>query len=333
MRRLSAAERQRLGMRMPFSISVYEHAARLIGRSPWEVSREAELLYQAHREAYLLYRHFPVVVGIDIYNLEAEAYGCAVDRPEGNGIPAVTRPRFASLEEATGLEPFAPTAGRIPAFIEAGRRLAAEFPEADIRIPLSGPFSIATSLLGLDELLTGVAERPEVVRSFLMRLVPGQVAFCRAVLAAGLDVAFFESAAAPPLLSPAQFGAVELPALKETMAQVAEAAGHAVPCIIGGDTEPIIDHMMETGTDFVICPAETDREQFVPHMARYPEVKVRVNLDPRLYTRGTREEILADVDRVIALAAGRPNIFLGTGAVPYETEPESLLMIRDYVSE
>jgi hypothetical protein len=36
---------------------------------------------------------------------------------------------------------------------------------------------------------------------------------------------------------------------------------------------------------------------------------------------------------VIALAAGRPNILLGTGAVPYETEPESLLMIRDYVSE
>jgi len=319
-------------LKIPFSISVYEHAAQLIGRSPWEVSRDPELLYQAHRAAYLRYRHFPVVVGIDIYNLEAEAYGCVVERPEGNGIPAVTRPRFESLDDALGLAALRPTEGRIPAFIEAGRRLAAEYPEADVRIPVSGPFSIATSLLGLEELLIGVAERPEVVRAFLMKLIPGQLAFCQAVREAGLDVAFFESAAAPPLLSPRQFREVELPALKEAMQRVAENVGHPVPCIIGGDTEPIVDAMMETGTDFVICPAETDRERFLARMERYPHVKVRVNLNPALYTRGTREEIIAEVDRVIALAAGRPNVLLGTGAVPYETPPENLLLIRDYVA-
>jgi len=317
--------------KIPFSISVYEHAARLIGRSPWEVSRDPELLYQAHRAAYLLYRHFPVVVGIDIYDLEAEAYGCVVERPEGNGIPAVTRPRLESLDDTLDLVPLSPTAGRIPEFVHAAQRLALEFPEADIRLPVSGPFSIATSLLGLEELLVGVAERPEAVGALLMRLIPGQVAFCRAVREAGLDVAFFESAAAPPLLSPQQFREVELPALKETMQRVAEIVGHPVPCIIGGDTEPIIDAMLETGTDFVICPAETNRERFLARMRRYPQVKVRVNLNPALYTRGTREEIIAEVDRVIALAAGRPNILLGTGAVPYETPPENLLLIREYV--
>ena len=318
--------------RIPFSISVYEHAARLIGRAPWEVSRDPELLYQAHREAYLRYRHFPVVVGIDIYNLEAEAYGCTVDRPEGNGIPAVTRPLFSSLDEALGVVPFPPTAGRIPGFITAAQRLAAEFPEADVRLPVSGPFSIAASLLGLDELLTSVAERPDAVRAFLMKLIPGQIAFSRAVVAAGLEVAFFESAAAPPLLSPRQFRRVALPALRECMARVAAVVGHPVPCIIGGDTEPISDAMMETGTDFVICPAETNRERFLERMRRYPDVKVRVNLDPRLYTRGTKEEILAEVDRVIALAQGRPNLLLGTGAAPYETPPENLLLIRDHVA-
>ena len=323
--------------KIPFSISVYEHAARLIGRSPWEVSRDPELLYQAHRAAYLLYRHFPVVVGIDIYNLEAEASGCVVKRPEGNGIPAVTRPRFGSLDDAlawgtAGRAPTPVTAGRIPAFVAAGRRLAAEFPEADVRLPVSGPFSIATSLLGLEALLVGVAERPEVVRALLIRLIPGQLAFCRAVREAGLEVAFFESAAAPPLLSPRQFREVELPALQETMQGVAEIVGHSVPCIIGGDTEPIVDALMETGTDFVICPAETNRERFLARMRRYPHVKVRVNLNPALYTRGTREEIITEVDRVIALAGGKPNVLLGTGAVPYETPPENLLLIRDYVA-
>ena len=320
-------------MKIPFSVSVYEHAARIIGRSPWEVSREAELMLRAHREAYLLYGHFPVVVGIDIYNLEAEAYGCSVVRPQGDGIPAITQPLFDSLDGAQRLRPFEPSrAGRLPMVMEVGRMLVREFPEAEVRVPLSGPFSVAVGLVGLEALLAGVATRPGLVRDLLARLIPGQVGFARAAVAAGLEVAFFESAAAPPLLGPGQFREVELPALKATMEQVADAIGHPVPCIIGGDTEPIVDHIMATGTNFVICPAETNREKFLKRMEAYPKVKVRVNLSPRLYTTGTRRQILAEVDRVIALAAGRPNLLLGTGAVPYETPPENILLIKEYVS-
>jgi len=316
-----------------FSVSVYEHAAYLIGRPPWEVSRDEGLMWRAQREAYLLYRHFPVVVGIDIYNLEAEAYGSEVRRPDGNGVPAITRPLFSSIEDALQIEPLNPqSAGRVPMVIRVARRLADEFPEADIRVPVSGPFSIAASLLGLDELLACVAMTPDLAREFLWKLVPGQVALCEAAAAAGLDVAFFESAAAPPLLSPSQFGEVELPALRATMKRVGETVGHPVPCIIGGDTEPIIEHLLATGTDFVICPAETDRQKFLRKMAAHPGVKVRVNLDPRVYSRGTREEIISAVDEVIALAAGRPNVLLGTGAVPYETPPGNILLIREYVA-
>jgi uroporphyrinogen decarboxylase len=319
--------------KIPFSVSVYEHAAALIGRTPWDVSRDEDLLWQAHREAYLLYRHFPLVVGIDIYNLEAEAYGCQVERPEGNGIPAITRPLFRSLEDALNAgQPRIERAGRIAMVIRTARRLAEEFPEADVRIPVSGPFSIATSLLGAEELLISAVVAPDLTRQFLLALVPGQTRMSEAARAAGIDVAFFESAAAPPLLSPTLFSEVELPALKAAMMQIGSAIGHPVPCIIGGDTEPILDQILETGTNFVICPAETDREGFMRRMESHPAVKARVNLDPRVYSRGTRDEIIAAVDEVIALAAGRPNVLLGTGAVPYETPPENILLIRDYVA-
>ena len=36
---------------MQFSPSVYEHCALLIGRTPWDVSRDGEWLYQAQAEA------------------------------------------------------------------------------------------------------------------------------------------------------------------------------------------------------------------------------------------------------------------------------------------
>lgn len=107
-------------MKIAFSPSIYEHAAFLLGRTPWEVSRSAELLFQAHALAYRTYQHSPIVVGIDIYNLEAEAYGCIVERPGGHGIPAITRPLFHSLAETRTLQPFDPaTAGRIPRVLAA----------------------------------------------------------------------------------------------------------------------------------------------------------------------------------------------------------------------
>jgi len=66
-------------VKIAFTPAVYEHAARFVGRTPAEVSGDAELLFQAHRGAYLEYRHQPIAVGIDIYNLEAEAYGDKVE--------------------------------------------------------------------------------------------------------------------------------------------------------------------------------------------------------------------------------------------------------------
>src|SRR5271169_2435987 len=75
-------------MKIPFSPAIYEHAARFVGRTPWEVSRDPELLFEAHRRAWLEYRHTPVCVGIDIYNLETEAYGAKIPAPDGAGIHA-----------------------------------------------------------------------------------------------------------------------------------------------------------------------------------------------------------------------------------------------------
>jgi len=320
-------------MKIAFSPSVYEHAAFLIGMTPWEVSRDMELLCKAHRTAYETYNHSPIVVGIDIYNVEAEAYGCVVRKPDGYGIPAITKGLFNSIEETKSLKPFDILIdGRIRMIIESGIQLANEFPDADVRIPVSGPFSIAVSLMGLSDLLENTVLSPIQVRNFLKSLVEGQIRLCQAVVDAGLDVAFFESAAAPPLLSPRYFHEVELPALKETMERVGEVVGHPVPCIIGGDTEPILDDILSTGTGFIICPAETDQGKFMRKFGERTDVKVRVNMNPHIVASGSKDEIIAEIDRILTLARRRSNVLLGTGAVPYETPLENILLIKEYAS-
>jgi uroporphyrinogen-III decarboxylase len=318
---------------MDVSPSVYEHAARFIDRSPWEVSRDGDLLYEAHAAAHEFYRQTPVMPGIDIYNLEPEAYGAVIAPPSGNNIPAIARHPLERVDELLQLPPLDPaTAGRIPLLIDTARRLAGRFPEADIRVPVSGPFSIACNLVGFDNLLCDAATDPELVARAMCHLVEGQVRFARAVKAAGLDVAFFESAACPPMLSPALFRVIELPALKDLMTRIGEAMGHAVPCIIGGNTAPIVDPMLETGTGYLIAPFETDQEAFLAKVAGRPDVRIRINLDLRIIASGTRAQIEAETRRGLRLAGNRPNVCLGTGALPYETDPENVLFLMEYAA-
>ena len=323
-------------MKISFSPSVYEHAAALLGMTPWEVSRDAELIRKAHSKAYQIYQHTPIVVGIDIYNIEAEAYGCRVERPAGNGIPAIIKGIFDSIKETQALNPFNPkTDGRIMAIIEAGKKIASDFPKADVKVPVSGPFSIAVSLRGMTGILEDIAYYPEEVFNFLMALVDNQIEFCKAVIGEGLDIAFFESAASPPLLSPRLFKEVELPALKKAMKGVEDVVMHPIPCIIGGDTEPILEDILSTGTGYIICPASTETNQvkFMQKLHQQSDVKVRINMNPKIVASGSKADIIDEVDRILDLAAGKQNVLLGTGAVPYETPIENILFIKNYVND
>jgi uroporphyrinogen decarboxylase len=321
-------------MKIAFTPAVYEHAARFARRTPGEVSRDAELLFLAHRGAYLEYRHQPIAVGIDIYNLEAEAYGAQVELPGDDAVPAIHKPLITSAEDGLALSPFDPERhGRIAMVIGVGRRLKREFPEADVRIPVAGPFSIAFNLRGINGLCEYVAERPEATAKLLWRLAENQAVLCRAVAAAGLDVAFFESAAAPPMLSPRQFREVELPPLRRILAIAAESVGHAVPCIMGGNTYPILSELLSTGTSYLVSNVETNQRAFVETVSRtHPHVKVRVNMNPGIVACPEPERIYREIDRVLAFAGGRPNCLLGTGALPLETPPENIKLIKDYLA-
>jgi len=123
---------------------------------------------------------------------------------------------------------------------------------------------------------------------------------------------------------------VELPALRRVLAVAAAIVGHPVPCIMGGDTLPILDDLLSTGTDFLVCNVETDQRRFVARVARtHPHVRVRVNMDPGIVAGGDPQAIRREVDRILALAAGYPNCLMGTGCLPLETPPENVHLIRD----
>lgn len=69
---------------IPLDVVAYEHAAALIGRTPSEVSRDPELLVEAHTRCHERYHTRSAVIGIDVYNLEAEMMGAKIARNASN---------------------------------------------------------------------------------------------------------------------------------------------------------------------------------------------------------------------------------------------------------
>lgn len=64
----------------------------------------------------------------------------------------------------------------------------------------------------------------------------------------------------------------------------------------------------------------------------HPHVTVRVNLDPRVVACREPQRICRAVDRVLEIVGGRTNSMMGTAAIPLETPPGNIRLIREYLA-
>jgi len=112
---------------------------------------------------------------------------------------------------------------------------------------------------------------------------------------------------------------------------VAAITGSPPAFIMGGDTTPIVEAIMETGTGYVCCPSETDQQAFMAKMEAWPQVMVRINMNPGPLIAGDDESIRKEIDRVLELSRGRQCVCIGTGVLPYEVDPRVVLRTRQMV--
>lgn len=66
--------------------AIYEHKAWFFNDTPSNISRDAGLITQALLVEYEQIGPDALVIGVDVYNLEAEAAGCPVTFYEGDDI-------------------------------------------------------------------------------------------------------------------------------------------------------------------------------------------------------------------------------------------------------
>jgi uroporphyrinogen decarboxylase len=316
--------------RPPFVPAVYEHKAALIGVTPSAMSRNAELLERALSRELDLYEPDVLTVGCDVYNIEAEAAGARVRFYETNDVPSIAgRPLRPGQDVRALAIPDPERCGRMPVFLEAGRRIQARHgADVPVRGALSAPFSMACELVGGEPMLTALLDEPEWAASLLDFCSVAVEAYGKAFVDRGLGVVLFDSHAAPPLVSPSLYRTIILPPTARTIAYFRVDLGlPVVPYIIGGNTAVLLDSILATGTNSVLCDFRADLPAFVDRLNGEP-VFLRANLDPRMLETADLPEIRAAARRVLAIGARHPRFLLGTGILPYGLPPERVLAVR-----
>jgi uroporphyrinogen decarboxylase len=320
---------------VPFCPAVYEHKAALIGTTPSRLARDPALLERAMLREAELYRADLVVVGCDVYNVEAEAAGCEVKFSDSNDVPSITARVLSPGDDLSRLRtPDPEKDGRMPVFLEAGRRIAAALGrEIVVRGALSAPFSLAAELVGAERLLVALIDDPGWVARLLDRASGIVMAYGRAFNERGLGVILFDSHAAPPLVPPRIYAEIVLPPTASVISFFRGDLGMPlVPYIMGGDTGRLLDLILATGANNILCDFKADLSSFVSKLSG-KRILLRANIDPRFLLAASPAEIRVRTREVLAVGRRHPGFLLGTGILPYDIDPAKVIAVRNALDE
>jgi uroporphyrinogen decarboxylase len=320
-----------------FIPAIYEHKAWFVGSTPSKVCRDADLLYRALMTEYETIQPDALTVGIDVYNIEAEALGCRVTYHSGNdtSIPAITRNGHLQFEGAESVEklkiPNPLHDGRMPLHLETARRvlhgLGNEIP---IRGALSGPFSLAISLFGIDNIFILGMSDPEGTRTVLRFCTDVIKEYGKAFIETGCGVVIFDSQATPELISPKMYRDLVLPFHRDLVRYFKTLGLEHVPLIIGGNTTPIITEYIETGANNILCDYSADHKRFLGECSA-AGTSYRRNINPTNFLSESPGTLYETAKNYLNESNSYVGFILGTGVVPYGTPLESLEAIRQAI--
>ncbi|MDR3590408.1 MAG: uroporphyrinogen decarboxylase family protein [Negativicutes bacterium] len=329
--RMALLAQGKLPDRVPFVPTIYEHAAALIGVTPSAMAQDEKLIVRGQLDAYRRYGHDLVAVGIDIYNIEAEALGCEVQYFANNTIPSVERHILGGNKAGlAGLSvPDPESAGRMPLLLEAATAVQREIgQEVPVAAAIVGPFTLAALLRGYEDMVFDLMEDEAYVGRLLDFALEVAATFGEAMVKRGLGVAVNDSWITPPLLSPKYYKSYVLSRHQELIRRLKAAGATSVGLVSGGNTQPIADYLVQTGSSLLMADYGLDLAAYKAKAAA-AGIILRGSIQASLLQTGSDEDIRAQAREVLSIGAPGGRFVLGCGVVPFDTEPRRILLLRE----
>jgi uroporphyrinogen decarboxylase len=317
--RVRAAYRREFADRVPFYPILGHSNAKLTGISVREYLIDARKCAEAQLRAYELYKPDVVVMVGDLLK-EAEAMGNVLKFPEDS----ICISERLALEEKEGLadlrvpDPF--TAGRMPTYLEACRLVKEQIKDSSVGGNVCGPWTVAISLRDAETLLRDCRRDPEFVHALMQFATEVSRTYALALATVGVGVSIGEPTASCSLVSPRLYREFIFPYHQRLFADL-HAQGLNVTLHVCGYADPILQDLMDTGTDALSIDFPSSLEQLVALSSG--KVVVIGNVNTRLFYQGSREDMEAEVRRCIDTAAKGGGFILSTGCeVPGIATPE-----------
>lgn len=261
----------------------------------------------------------------------AEAMGSKVGYPDYN-ISYLLEPVVKSVDQIESLKVVNPLKdGKLPILIEALRLTRdALIKEVDVGAAMSGPFSVAASLVGTENLLKWMMKHPEKVHTLMEIVVESNNRYIEEVAKLGLSISFADPVSSNSLISPRQFREFSLPYLQKNVDKIKEKTGGSPGIHICGKSRDIWEDVVGTGiSNFSIDNIE-DLEDAKEIMG--DRVIITGNVPPvdAIY-KGTKEDIFKSVKECIRKGHdSKKGYILSTGCqIPMNTPIEKIEMFME----
>lgn len=307
--RIKAVFKRQRPDRIPYYPIVSGAAAKLIGVSAKTYYTDFDRFADAHIAMYEHIRHDIVALMADLF-MEVEAMGAEVEFPEDD----VPRLRSYLLKDKTAIGslrfPEISKAARIPGYLEACAKVRSGVKDSPVGGVICGPWTLATSLRGAEDLIVDTAIDPDFVHELMRFCVRVVEQFGEAVKKAGVGLSLSEAPASLSLISPKIYKEFVLPYQKEVISHLKEQKIGATIHICGF-IDPIMEDIITTGA----VALSMDRPSSLEKMFEVSAGRIVIigNVPTGVFIDGTQEDMESEIKRCLAIAKDKGCFILSSG--------------------
>lgn len=318
--------------RLPIAI-IFSSAAEHLLLS--EAERKGEKTAVLAATKIKIYETFGVD-GLEVFyglNTFAKVYGAVMSDPK-IGVSAVLQPPLKSLADWERINPddfTVDTEVNLAACFDALRivqeKVGDEVP-CDMGFP--GPFTVASSLLGTENLLRALHREPEQLHCLLRRINAALIKMAKEFLREDIAVGISDPVASCTIIHPRQFDNFVKPYAQEFVAACRAVRPYGVSCHICGDTTKILKNMVDCGYSSLSLDNQVDLK--IAKAAVGGLVPISGNVPPvEVMALGTPEQVEQAVKECFRKAGDSPSGFTintGCDCSPYTPMENALAYIN-----
>ncbi|WP_350342315.1 uroporphyrinogen decarboxylase family protein [Proteinivorax tanatarense] len=275
-------------------------------------------------------RHDSVSISTSLRGM-AEAMGAKVCYPDYN-ISYLLEPAVKSIEQVEYLKVADPWKdGKLPVLLRALQLTRdALIEDVDVGAAMTGPFSVAASVVGTENLLRWMIKHPKKVHTVMEIIAESNNRYIEEVAKLGLGVGFADPVSSTSVISPKQFREFSLPYLKQNIDKIKETTKSSPAIHVCGTSREIWEDIVQAGVSNFSIDNVEDLAEAKKVMGN--RVIITGNVPPvDVIHKGNKSDIFNSVRQCILKGHDSPKGYiLSTGCqIPMHTPIENIELFME----